>query len=119
MNGSLSPAQIIAKLNDTSQYHLENILSHTDEVHESSDWKISSNRLIFNTLFDADRYTGIKSLCNFSATEFNELQKIIMDYENKTEALLMAINTLRCKISLLCFGVCWSTGRSNIFLQIF
>lgn len=70
MNPSLVLAQIIAQLQHNNKAHVTDTINNSSDIHESCDEDEELSSPTFDTYFDDDGLSSIKTMCRFMASNF-------------------------------------------------
>lgn len=71
MSSSLTIAQVIVQMNNVSQAHNIDVVSHAADGIGSADEKTDPNCPIVKMFYNDKESVAVKSMCNFTATKFD------------------------------------------------
>lgn len=73
MSPSLTPARVIEQLNNVSEAHITDIVSHDVDGNESLVKRAGSSCSILEKFYNVEESTAIKAVCTFIVANFDEI----------------------------------------------
>lgn len=83
LNTFTSRSHILTRLKQANQHEVSEIFSHADDTDQNTDKVLSSSSPIFDWFYEEGGSTPIKSVCNFTVSEFQKSWMNLSDHISK------------------------------------